>query len=154
MDELLSSNATMSGAWLVTFVARITTSKSHQARSFQRCRHLEIPPPASPLDKQPFCASNPRFPGFQPKVAETRFRKLGEGESDSVASVSKTYFSSLNLWHLSRARASESSIRTWSGTTSTHFRRCFLLLQYCTYRQSRLTRIRHIRIQAAFWLPP
>ena len=79
MDELLSSDATMSGAWLVTFVARITTSKSHQPRSFQRCRHLEIPPPASPLDKQPFCASNPRFPGFQPKVAETRFRKLGEG---------------------------------------------------------------------------
>ena len=79
MDELLSSDATMSGAWLVTFVARITISKSHQPRSFQRCRHLEIPPPASPLDKQPFCASNPRFPGFQPKVAETRFRKLGEG---------------------------------------------------------------------------
>ena len=81
MDELLSSDATMSGAWLVTFVARITISKSHQPRSFQRCRHLEIPPPASPLDKQPFCASNPRFPGFQPKVAETRFRELGEGVS-------------------------------------------------------------------------
>ena len=35
--------------WLVTFVARITISKSHQPRSFQRCRHLEIPPPAGNL---------------------------------------------------------------------------------------------------------
>ena len=84
MDELLSSDATMSGAWLVTFVARITISKSHQPRSFQRCRHLEILPTASPLDKQPFCASNPRFPGFQPKVAETRFRELGEGVSSGL----------------------------------------------------------------------
>ena len=49
MDELLSNDATMSGAWLVTFVARITISKSHQPRSFQRCHHLEIPPPAGNL---------------------------------------------------------------------------------------------------------
>ena len=43
----------------------------------------------------------------------------GAAPRDSVASVSKTLFSSFDLWHLSRERASESSIRTWSGTTST-----------------------------------
>ena len=43
----------------------------------------------------------------------------GAAPRHSVASVSVTYFSILDLWHLSRERASESSIRTWSSTTST-----------------------------------
>ena len=129
MDELLSSDATMSGAWLVTFVARITISKSHQPRSFQRCRHLEIPPPASPLDKQPFCASNPRFPGFQPKVAETRFRKLGEGVRESMeeAAISE------------RAAAARYALRLDAKLDTGHRQRAMMQSKAQHWRQEEVT---------------
>ena len=44
MDELLSSDATMSGAWLVTFVARITISKSQRSlgRGFKTPLELRL----------------------------------------------------------------------------------------------------------------